>query len=297
MTVGLSTAHLLVPGATVSGILDELGRLAPAAVELGAGGPEGLGRGLIGALATGSRGVPVVALEAFCPGPRPLAGPALAARDATERAAAARLAGRTILAAAELGARFVVVALGVVGFDTESARLRAGFERGEAQESLWREKRAERAAAAGPHLDLARLALEPLLRLAESAGVVLAVTNRPDYAELPAPEELLGLLADFAGAPLGPWFDTAAAHGLEVSGAAAPGATLAAFGRGALGVHLTDAAGLARGLPPGTGEVDFPALAAALPATAPRFVHCAPGAFPREIAASLQAMRAVFTPA
>jgi sugar phosphate isomerase/epimerase len=294
MIVGLSTAHLLASEATVAAILDEVAALAPAAVELAAGGPAGLQRALAGAVATARQGLPLVALEAFFPGPRPLAGPALTAPDAGERAAAQKLCERSILTAAELGARVVVVALGAVGFDAEKEQLRQAFERGELDAKTWQRKRAERAAAAPPHLDAARLALEPLLRLAEAATVTLAVCNRPDYDQIPDPDEVARLLADFRGAPLGTWFDSAAAHVQEALGAAPAGAHLAAFGRAAVGVHLGDAAGLARGLAPGTGVIDFAALKPALPAEAPLFVHCAPGVFRREVHEALAEMRRIF---
>jgi sugar phosphate isomerase/epimerase len=276
----------------VARILDEVAALAPAAVELAAGGPEGLQRALAGAVA--GAGVPIVALEAFFPGPRPLAGPALAAADAGERGVAQRLCERTIYTAAELGARVVVVRLGAVAFNADHAGRRDAFERGDLDEQAWQPARAARAAAAPAHLDAARLALEPLLRVAEAAAVVLAVTNPPEFAELPDAAEVARLLADFRGAPLGTWYDTAAAHVLEAVGAAPAGAALAAFGRGAAGVHLTDAAGLARGLAPGTGEVDFAALTGALPQDAPRFVHCAPGVFRREVHEALEAMQRTF---
>jgi sugar phosphate isomerase/epimerase len=293
MPVGVSTAHLLLPEASVSAILDALAALAPPVIELAAGGPEPLGRALLGALHHAA--LPVAAVEAFFPGPRPLAGPALAALDAGERAVAQRLCAQSIVTAAELGAPVVVVTLGGVPLGEELTDVRQAFERGEPAAAARARALAARRARGSAPLDAARQALEPLLRLAETAAVQLALPNRPGYDQLPDERELDRLLADFRGAPLGAWFDTGAAHVADVLGLAPPGAALAHFAPVALGVHLSDAAGLARGLAPGVGEVDFAALKDALPADAPRFVHCAPGAFPREVALALEAMRALLS--
>jgi sugar phosphate isomerase/epimerase len=289
MTVGLSLAHLLLPQASVSDILDEITALSPPVLEVAAGGPEPLQRALAAGIAR--LHLPICAVEAFFPGPRPLAGPALSAPDAAERQAAVRLTERSIYAAAEFGARLVVVALGDVAFDAEGPLLRQAFERAEPPVRLIRRKREERASAAAPHLDAARLALEELLRVAEAATVELALCNRPSYEQLPDADEIGVLLNDFRGAPLGTWFDTAAAKVQETLGTAPSEAALRSFGRDALGVHLTDATGLTRGLAPGIGEIDFALLKDRIPAAAPRFVHCAPGASAREVREALTAMQ------
>jgi sugar phosphate isomerase/epimerase len=207
------------------------------------------------------------------------------------RTAAVERATRSLRTAAELGVGLVVVALGRVEVDADWPLVRTRFARGEIDAAFWRDRSAARAARAPRHLDAARAALEPLLRLAESAAVTVALVNRPGYDEVPDAAEVRALLADFAGSPLGTFYDTAAAHVQETLGTAAPGAALAAFGAAARGAHLTDAAGFVRGLPPGVGEVDFAALRGQLPDAAPRFVHCAPSSYPREVRAALARLR------
>jgi sugar phosphate isomerase/epimerase len=294
MLVGLSTAHLVTARASIGAVLGALTAAAPDAVEVAAGGPEPLQLALLDALRRQPT-LPLRVLEAYAPAGRASAGPALSALDAAERAVAVERAGRSVRVAAELGIGVVVVALGRVAVPAEWPALRTAFERDELDAAGWRRYHAERDARAPAHLDAARAALEPLLRLAESASVSLALVNRPGYDEVPDAPEIRSLLAEFAGAPLGTFYDTAAAHAQETLGTAAPGAHLAAFGAGALGAHLTDAAGFARGLPPGVGEVDFAALKGQLPDGAPLFVHCAPSSYPREVSAALARMRELFS--
>jgi sugar phosphate isomerase/epimerase len=292
MGVGLSTAHLLSPTASVAAMLDALTAAAPAAVEVAAGGPEPLQLALLDALRR-RPALPLRALEAYAPAGRASAGPALAALDAAERAVAVERAERSVRVASELGIGVVVLALGRVAVDAEWPLVRQRFTRDEVDESFWRRHRAAREARAPAHLDAARAALEPLLRLAESAAVTLALVNRPGYDDVPDAADARVLLADFVGAPLATFYDTAAAHVQETLGTAAPGAQLAAFGPAARGAHLTDAAGFTRGLPPGVGEVDFAALPGKLPASAPLFVHCAPSSHTREVGEALAKMRAL----
>jgi sugar phosphate isomerase/epimerase len=294
MGVGLSTAHLLTPTASVARILEALAAAAPAAVELAAGGPAPLPEALLTALSRRRPALPLLALEAYAPGGRASAGPALCALDRDERVAAVRLAERSLEAAGSAGIGVLVVALGRVAVDAGWPLLRTRFARGEALADTWRRRRAERDARAAGHLDAARASLEPLLRRAERHAVAVALVNRPAYDEVPDATEVGALLADFGGARLGTFYDTAAAQVQETLGSAAPGAHLAAFGAAALGAHLTDAAGFTRGLPPGVGEVDFGSLRGRLPEHAPLFVHCAPVSYPREVDAALQSMRALF---
>jgi len=117
MGVGLSTAHLLTPTASVARILEALAAAAPAAVELAAGGPAPLPEALLTALSRRRPALPLLALEAYAPGGRASAGPALCALDRDERAAAVRLAQRSLQAAAGAGIGVLVVALGRVAVD------------------------------------------------------------------------------------------------------------------------------------------------------------------------------------
>ena len=223
MTVGLSTAHLLIPGAAVAGMLDAWPRLAPAAVELAAGGPEALQRAFAGGVGytsrpAGCRGRSVL------PGPAAVAGPALAASIPASARWRSGWCERSIYAAAEFGARVVVLRSGGRVRRGVAAARRA-FERGELDEK--RGSASAPSARPRPPRRIStptRLALEPLLRVAEAATVTAGgVQPSRSTTKLPDPAELGRLLADFRGAPLGTFYDTAAAHVQEALGSGAAG--------------------------------------------------------------------------
>jgi sugar phosphate isomerase/epimerase len=65
-------------------------------------------------------------------------------------------------------------------------------------------------------------------------------------------------------------------------------AWLEAYGRRLAGCHLHDAAGEVDHLPPGRGEVDWDAVAAAVSAAPVKVLEVAPGARPEELAAGAE---------
>lgn len=230
-----------------------------------------------------------VAVEAPCPRPR-ARPPLLASSDREERRAALCAATETISRAAELGATPIVVALGFIESEPDAGwnRLVRAFSRGElatAEIDRLAEMRAKMTAQA---LDLARFGLEPLLNRAITANVQVALVNRARWYEIPDEPERAALFAEFQGAPLCAWHDTAAAHLREVLGFGRHADILATFAERTAGIWLTDAAGLMGGLPWGLGEVNR-SLLNGLQATPVRTVHAAPSALDSELAAALSA--------
>ncbi|HJZ84979.1 MAG TPA: hypothetical protein VKN99_07385 [Polyangia bacterium] len=230
------------------------------------------------------RGVEVAALEQ--------AGRArLCAPERAERAAAAEAATRVIEQAAQAGVPVCVLALGSIAASWEPADLARAFARDEwaLGAGLGAQISTERAAQAQRHLDAARFALERVVAVAERAGVRVALGPRPHPWALPSLDEAAALLADFRGAPLGYWHDTAAVHCEQALGLGEPARWLERLGPAGLGVRAADACGLLAPLAPGLGEVDFTPLGKLPLAT----VTAPADAAPAEVAAALALVRSL----
>ncbi len=210
--------------------------------------------------------------------------PRLASADREERRAATDAIVRL---ARDLGAAGGAIVVGLGALDGRhgwEATVRAYQRRSRARLGEISSQAAWRAQQAPQAVERARLAVGPLLeRLATGCAegpIVLAPVNRARWFELPDALELATLLDEFAGAPLAPWFDPAAAHARAVLG----------FENDWLTVHrdrlagtwLTDAAGLRGGLPWRRGEVGVE-----LPEGTLKIVHCTPGATRDELTSAL----------
>lgn len=205
--------------------------LGATAVELDATIPESRFEEVVGAVK--DHGLGIAALEALCPHPaelgRRMAAPGLvplANPDESERRYAVRLHRRVIERASEVGAPVVVLTLGRVwlpdelraAIDDPSATRRAASDalasgslvdpRVPGERAL-RALLARRAQEAPRFLDGARFAIEELLGTADRLGRRLAIANVPALDGVPSFQELLGLLDDFRGAPIGAWLDVA----------------------------------------------------------------------------------------
>jgi sugar phosphate isomerase/epimerase len=219
-------------------------------------------------------GLAIAALHDLCPlpaafdGRAPAALPALGALDAEERLRAVRFTLRTVRLAADAGARAVVLRLGGV-LDPPDAALRALLDGDGASADAVRAAvrcflaaRAERAPA---HLEAARRSLEIVHREAARLGVRLGLKIRVGLHEIPDEEELAALLRDLAGGVAGYWHDTGHARVRARRGLGTQTGWIERFGATLAGLHLSDVRGGRDPVPPGTGEVDFRAVAAALP--------------------------------
>jgi len=242
-------------------------------------------------------GLETVLVEAPCPRPPNLGGerpPYLASADREERLAATKDFEATVATATRLGAKFVVVRLGVLDERLGVRDVRLGVRdvrlgvsdvprryaetvRAYARRTLDDEARerlvATRRQLSGRALDLARFGLEPVLERAAAAGVTVGLVNRPRWFEIASAAEVATLLDELRGAPLAPFYDAAAAHVRAALGLG-PGRPAVELERAA-GAFFTDAAGLRGGLPWGTGEVDRAEVLAKLPAEASRVLRSA----------------------
>jgi sugar phosphate isomerase/epimerase len=164
--------------------------------------------------------------------------------------------------AAAAGARVVVVHLGAVPIEGAVARQQAWLEAlaaGEPLPDAAGEALAERERKRDAHLEAAARSLFDLTRA--EPEVTFALETRLGFHAIPSFDEVELLLSDAAGKNVAYWHDTghAALQG-RVTGVD-PLAWLDRYGTEAAGVHLHDVLGPLDHLPPGGGEVDWPAVA------------------------------------
>jgi hypothetical protein len=224
-----------------------------------------------------ARDLRVACVQGAAPG-----GRGLAAGRAEERSRAVELAAAALANARQLGSSVVILDLGraeVEDGDERLARLARLVEREGLTPpavDLRDELIAARARTEVAALDRLSRGLWSLLR-AEPEMEIAVVTGEPVLG-YPTREMLALLLEDLHSPRLSYWHDAGRAKASEISGAEADGAWLNSHARALTGVFLADVQGLARGLPPGVGAVDFRALRSHLPARCLKVVDLAPGA-------------------
>ena len=222
--------------------------------------------------------------------------PRLAATARDEREAAIALARRALEAAAPIGARFAVLDFGEVTLSIRPGELARAYARREMDEGEPGERAlaaavAERRARAEALNDAARWSLERLVRVAERAGMTLALPVAATPWQLPSPRES-GLLAGaFSGAPLGVVWDPGRLSVLAALGLAISDERLRALASGAVLALENDAVGIEAGYLPGLGERDARLAALAAEATVPHIVTGRADATDAEIAAAVALSR------
>jgi hypothetical protein len=196
------------------------------------------------------------------------ADPAIAAIDRHAGARAVRAISAELDRANRLECAHVAIDLGALtGLAARWHGLLDAFARGTLDHSTVRAFSARREAVASRHLDAARRGLDRLLPLCERRGAAMGLLPAAAGDALGLPNEIDGLLADYAGAPLVRWRATDREHGLVTLGLDA------AARRAAGAVLLADAAGCLGGLPPGAGEVDWAAALRDIDDGAPRVLR------------------------
>jgi sugar phosphate isomerase/epimerase len=221
----------------------------------------------------------------------------LSALDNEERQRAIKWTSRTIEHANDLEAPIVILHCGRVEMSPALEQLYRyvnsnRIDSSEAQAFL-RQKRHERDKRLPGHADALLFSLDRLLRYAEKQGVVLALENRYHYHELPTPQVLKTLFAEFKGGPIGYWHDTGHAHASEVLGFIPPGSLLQEFKEEVIGMHWHDAVGLDDHLVPGQGEIDYGALEPYLNNDLPIVIELKPGTANRDVEEGIKFTRAL----
>lgn len=241
------------------------------------------------------RDLSVGSVHNYCPFPPQYAGQLkpsgdlfnLAAPDREERRRAVEHTLGSLELASDLEAGAVVLHLGWVPelLDRQITGQAALLGRLTPELALARQ---ERLAASPQVLDALSFCLEPLIERALSLGVRLGLENRFHLFQAPTLEETEILLTRFAGAPLGYWHDTGHAQHRQLAGLNPASAYLERLGGHLLGCHLHDIKGVADHLPPGQGDLDWPALAPLLAQAPHLVVELRPGPSPQEVRESAQ---------
>ena len=282
-------------------------RLAPAGFALDAAMSPALYDVLAPRLLADGDERPIRVLYAPCPC-QPLGrgkrAPMLASEDREERLAATRLITETLSRARDLAAVAVVLPIaGRVALPDRDATLRRWFVEGHLDAGgravgRFKRWRAERTHVVHRPLDGLRFSLDVLALEAERRGVRLGIPSVARYDEIPTRDELLTLLGERLGAPLGVWLDTAAAHAKEVLGLGTQLDFVLALRSAAhapviIGVSISDAAGFVTGLPAGRGEIDLKAILVLLPDTAVRVLVCDSSTREDELESALSFVEAI----
>lgn len=222
--------------------------------------PDGL-RGL--AEEARRRDVEIGSLHAPCPVAVPV-GDGLASTRADERQRSVDAHKRTIDAAAEYGARAIVVHLGNTGvvsrqrslFDVIARSGRLSEEHFRLRDAAWEEREANK----GPHLEAAVESLRALGQHAVGTGVRLGVECRDGYFEIPSLDEYAEVLGACDGLPVGYWHDAGHGAKLDYLGFVEHEEYLRRWGDRIVGMHIHDTLDGRDHLAPGQGSTDFAML-------------------------------------
>ena len=183
--------------------------------------------------------------------------------DREERSLAVKYAAKTIQIASELGARAVVLHLGMIQMDAQKEFFDlydAGKIGSEEYERVLEEFKVQRDSRKGKGLDMMLLSMDKVQEAAERYGVDVGIENRYDFRECPNFEEMAVIFEKFGGGRIGYWHDAGHAKVQENLGVVETKEMLDAYGKYLAGVHLHDVNGYSDHHVPGTGEVDFDLL-------------------------------------
>ena len=183
--------------------------------------------------------------------------------DREERSLAVKYAAKTIQIASELGARAVVLHLGMIQMDAQKEFFDlydAGKIGSEEYERVLEEFKVQRDSRKGKGLDMMLLSMDKVQEAAERYGVDVGIENRYDFRECPNFEEMAVIFEKFGGGRIGYWHDVGHAKVQENLGITGTKELLDAYGKYLVGVHLHDVNGYSDHHVPGIGEVDFDLL-------------------------------------
>jgi len=233
--------------------------------ELGHGTRLSLVDGIIHAVSAGE--IKISSLHNFCPLPVGVMGAAPdyylpSSRRETERSLAVRHTLRTIDCAASLGAKAVVLHLGMVMMRSYTMRLldlieqdrrdTPKFERLQRKALLVREKKA------GKFLDQVYRTLDAVVPRAQEMKVKLGIETRFGIEEIPNEAEAAVIIAKYGVEVVCYWHDVGHAQVKEVLGVLTHESILQRFRGQTAGFHLQDITPPAHDHePPGVGKFDF----------------------------------------
>lgn len=202
------------------------------------------------------------------PCPNPGSVPDLSDPNPHRRAAAIAALQNTIVWAARLGVRVVVLHLGRVAVDSrwENA-LRARFLQHDVSEELLTHILALRASQQSIHWEVIQEALDEIVPFAQQHHVQLGLENGEWVLNMPALPELAQILDTYPDT-VGYWVDTGHATILERLGLTRLEEWLTLAPSRLLGLHYHDVNGLRDHLIPGRGTIDWNAIAPLIPAHA-----------------------------
>jgi sugar phosphate isomerase/epimerase len=218
-----------------------------------------------------TRDMEITSVHSPCPiavdeqGRRGRWGDWLASTNATDRTYAVDTIKKTIDAAAELGARGIVIHLGTTSVFSRQRTIVDTIQRegrnSPAHLQLVEQARKEREANAGPHLDAAIASIRALGEHALGTPVRLGVEARDGYQEIPSLDEMAQVLGACDGLPVGYWHDAGHGAKLEYCGFVEHEEYLRRYGDRLVGMHVHDTQGARDHRAPGQGGTDFAMLA------------------------------------
>lgn len=216
-------------------------------------------------------GFEITSLHSPCPvavderGLRARWGDWLASTNPADRTYAVDVVRRSIDAAAELGARAVVIHLGTTSTWSRQRTIVDTIAREGRDSPAHRELVAqairEREANKGPHLDAAIASIRALGEHAAGTPVRLGVEARDGYQEIPSLDEMGEVLDACAGLPVGYWHDAGHGAKLEYCGFVEHEEYLRRYGDRLVGMHVHDTQAARDHRAPGQGATDFAMLA------------------------------------
>jgi len=224
----------------------------------------------LGALAQ-ARGFEITSLHAPCPiavderGNRARWGDWLASTNQTDRRFAVDTVKKTIDAAAELGARGIVIHLGTTsGFSRQRSIVDTIARDGRnnpAHLQMVEQALKDREANKQPNLDAAISSIRELGEHAVGTPLRLGVEARDMYQEIPSLDEMGTVLDACAGLPVGYWHDAGHGAKLEYCGFWPHEEYLKRYADRMVGMHVHDTQLARDHRAPGQGTTDFAMLA------------------------------------
>jgi sugar phosphate isomerase/epimerase len=205
----------------------------------------------------------IASLHGPCPVPGPL-GDWLASTNPSERLRSVDAHKATVDAAAEYGARAIVVHLGNTGvvsrqpslFDVIARQGRLSDEHLRLRDAAWQEREARK----GPHLEAALESIRALGEHAQGTGVRIGLECRDGYHEIPSLDEFSQIFSACDGLPVGYWHDAGHGAKLDYLGFAEHEAYLRRYASRMVGMHIHDTRAGRDHQAPGQGTTDFAML-------------------------------------